>query len=345
MNHGQLRGQIEGQLEGESPDPIDVAIDDRSGAGPDLPADESVHADGAAAGGATATIDDPAPLTSIQPVSADDPGVAADAAGGINEPVAPMIKRAIEAALLTAQQPLTPSDLRRLFDEDVGTAVVRRALDELRNDWAGRSVGLVQLASGWRFQSAPDLGEYLARLSPEKPPRYSRAVMETLAIIAYRQPVTRGDIEEIRGVTVSSPVIKALEDRGWIETIGHKDVIGRPALLATTRQFLDDLGLKSLTELPTLSDLIGDAGGTLTGVLDAGVPASMPPEVSRPDVDGALGGNGNTPADDDVAAAGNDTGVDGSAITTDGIDITGIGADDEPSPESVLPTARPLESS
>jgi segregation and condensation protein B len=161
-------------------------------------------------------------------------------------------KTVIEAALLASAHPLSVSDLRRLFEDEVGADTVRGVLEELRADWQHRGVRLVALAGGWRFQTAPDVAQHLARLHPEKPPRYSRAVMETLAIIAYRQPVTRGDIEEIRGVTVSSQVIKTLEDRGWIETIGHKDVIGRPGLLATTRQFLDDLGIAALDALPAL---------------------------------------------------------------------------------------------
>ena len=163
-------------------------------------------------------------------------------------------KTVIEAALLASAQPLSVSDLRRLFDDEIGADTVRGVLEALREDWRHRGVRLVALAGGWRFQTAPEVAEFLARMHPEKPPRYSRAVMETLAIIAYRQPVTRGDIEEIRGVTVSSQIIKTLEDRGWVETIGHKDVIGRPALLATTRQFLDDLGLASLDALPPLAD-------------------------------------------------------------------------------------------
>lgn len=161
-------------------------------------------------------------------------------------------KTVIEAALLSCAHPLSVADLRRLFDDEIGADTVRGVLEELREDWERRGVRLVALAGGWRFQTAPEVADHLARLHPEKPPRYSRAVLETLAIIAYRQPVTRGDIEEIRGVTVSSQVIKTLEDRGWIETIGHKDVIGRPGLLATTRQFLDDLGLASLDALPPL---------------------------------------------------------------------------------------------
>jgi len=161
-------------------------------------------------------------------------------------------KVVLEAALLTSEQPLSVSELRRLFDDELNADTIRVLLDELRSDWNGRGVELATLATGWRFQSAPLMRPYLERLNPERPPKYSRAVLETLAIIAYRQPVTRGDIEEIRGVTVSSNVIKTLEDRGWIEVIGHREAPGRPALFATTRAFLDDLGLRSLEELPAL---------------------------------------------------------------------------------------------
>jgi segregation and condensation protein B len=162
-------------------------------------------------------------------------------------------KIVLEAALLTAERPLPLSELRRLFADELNADTVRVLLDELRRDWNGRGVELVALASGWRFQSTAAMRVYLDRLNAEKPPRYSRAVLETLAIIAYRQPVTRGDIEDIRGVTVSPQVIKALEERGWIESIGHRESPGRPALFATTRSFLDDLGLRSLQELPPLS--------------------------------------------------------------------------------------------
>jgi segregation and condensation protein B len=164
------------------------------------------------------------------------------------------VKRIIEAALLCAQQPMPLSELRRLFADDgeVGADTVKSLLEELQADWHGRGVQLVPLATGWRFQSAPDIARFIEKLHPERPPRYSRAVLETLAIIAYKQPVTRGEIEDIRGVTVSAQIVKTLEDRGWIEVIGHKDVVGRPALLATTRRFLDDLGLRSLNELPAL---------------------------------------------------------------------------------------------
>lgn len=160
----------------------------------------------------------------------------------------------VEAALLSAPQALSMTELRRLFDDALAVNEIREALAELAERWCGRGVRLVEVAGGWRFQTAPELAPYLARLQSEKPARYSRAVMETLAIVAYRQPVTRGDIEEIRGVTVSSPVVRALEERGWIEVVGHRDVVGRPELLATTRQFLDDLGLRSLDELPALGD-------------------------------------------------------------------------------------------
>ncbi len=163
-------------------------------------------------------------------------------------------KVVLEAALLTAEQPLSLAEMRRMFNDELNADTLRVLLDELRSDWSGRGVELVALASGWRFQSAALMRPYLDRMNPEKAPRYSRAVLETLAIIAYRQPVTRGDIEEIRGVTVSSPVIKALEERGWVEVIGHREAPGRPALFATTRAFLDDLGLRSLDQLPTLED-------------------------------------------------------------------------------------------
>jgi len=161
-------------------------------------------------------------------------------------------KRVLETALICAQQPLTLRDMRRLFADSIGADTLRSLLDELMQDWDGRGVELVAVASGWRFQSRPELRDYLDRLNPEKPQRYSRAVMETLAIVAYRQPVTRGDIEDVRGVVVATQIVKQLEDRGWIEVIGHREVPGRPALFATTRQFLDDLGLASLEQLPAL---------------------------------------------------------------------------------------------
>lgn len=162
-------------------------------------------------------------------------------------------KIVIEAALLSSTHPLSVSELRKLFDLAYSAGQIESVLAALVLDWQERGVRLVSVASGWRFQTAPAVAGFLNQLHPEKPPRYSRAVLETLAIVAYRQPVTRGDIEDIRGVTVSTQVVRTLEERGWIEVIGHKDVIGRPALFATTRQFLDDLGLRSLDELPELA--------------------------------------------------------------------------------------------
>lgn len=162
------------------------------------------------------------------------------------------MKMVLETALLTSQEPLTASDLKKLFDEDVSADAIRIVLDQLQSDWQNRGIELTHVASGWRFQARAEFQKYLARLNPEKPPRYSRAVMETLAIIAYKQPVTRGDIEEIRGVNVSSQILKALEARGWVDVVGQKEVPGRPALYATTLNFLDDLNLRSLEDLPAL---------------------------------------------------------------------------------------------
>ena len=163
-------------------------------------------------------------------------------------------KRVIETALLCAQEPLTIAELSRLFVEDISNADIDEVLVEIQQAWDNKGMELVHIATGWRFQSRLSMREYLDRLTPEKPPKYSRAVMETLAIIAYRQPVTRGEIEEIRGVAVSSNVMKQLEDRGWVEVIGHKETIGRPGLYATTKQFLDDLSLTNLQSLPMLED-------------------------------------------------------------------------------------------
>lgn len=161
-------------------------------------------------------------------------------------------KQVLETALMCAQMPLAVRDMKVLFGDALGADTIKSLLDELQADWAGKGMELTQVASGWRFQSRPAMREYLDRLHPEKPPRYTRATLETLAIIAYRQPVTRGDIEDIRGVTVNSLLIKQLEDRGWVEVIGHREAPGRPALFATTKQFLDDMGLASLDQLPLL---------------------------------------------------------------------------------------------
>jgi segregation and condensation protein B len=179
-------------------------------------------------------------------------------------------KRVLETALICSQQPLQLREMRVLFGDALGADTIKLLLQELQQDWAQRGVELVNVASGWRFQSRPAMREYLDRLHPEKPPRYTRATLETLAIIAYRQPVTRGDIEDIRGVTVNSLLIKQLEDRGWIEVIGHREVVGRPSLFATTKHFLDDLGLESLEQLPLLD----------TPALQAQAMASLQGDVS-----------------------------------------------------------------
>ena len=177
-------------------------------------------------------------------------------------------KKVLETALLCAHEPLTINAMKKLYGDDgdaadgdaspVGADTIKSMLEELRHDWADKGIEVVSLSTGWRFQSRPEMKRYLERLNPEKPPKYTRATLETLAIIAYRQPVTRGDIEEIRGVTVNSQTIKLLEDRNWIEAVGHRDVPGRPALFATTRQFLDDLGLSALDQLPPLQQVKKD---------------------------------------------------------------------------------------
>jgi len=163
-------------------------------------------------------------------------------------------KRVLETALICSQQPLPVRELRVLFNDELGADTIKALLADLQNEWAQRGVELVHVASGWRFQSRPQMREFLDRLNPEKPPKYTRAVLETLAIIAYRQPVTRGDMEDVRGVTINALILKQLEDRGWVEVIGHRETVGRPALFATTRQFLDDLGLDSLDQLPLLDN-------------------------------------------------------------------------------------------
>jgi segregation and condensation protein B len=198
------------------------------------------------------------------------------------------VKRVLETALLTSPEPLTLAELRKLFDEDLAAETLRRVLEDLRGDWEGRGVELVTVASGWRFRARPETQRYLDRLDPQKPPKYSRAVLETLAIIAYRQPVTRGDIEDIRGVTVSSNILKSLEARGWIDVVGHREVPGRPQIYATTRAFLDDLNLRSLEELPALDDLgalveSGPASAPAVGAADD----TMPPEDSETAAAGA----------------------------------------------------------
>ncbi len=201
-------------------------------------------------------------LAEMSPISGDpaSPGVEISEA-----------KRALEAALMAASEPMPLVELKRLFDGELSGDILRNLLDELRNEWTGRSVELALVASGYRFRVKPEYQKYLDKLTNEKPLKYSRAVLETLAIIAYRQPVTRADIEDIRGVQVSPHILKTLQDRGWIDEIGHKEVVGRPALFATTRHFLDDLNLRSLEELPPLHELqatldMTQAGAVLSGV-------------------------------------------------------------------------------
>ena len=197
--------------------------------------------------------------------------------------------RVLETALICASQPLTVRELRVLFQDELGADTIKTLLLDLQQAWALRGVELVQVASGWRFQSRPEMRDYLDRLHPEKPPRYTRAALETLAIIAYRQPVTRGDIEDIRGVTINSLVLKQLEDRGWVEVIGHRETVGRPSLFATTRQFLDDLGLASLDQLPVPANAAQPMGvldglAQLDGLVDAAPSADEPlaPEANPP---------------------------------------------------------------
>lgn len=208
-------------------------------------------------------------------------------------------KKVLETALLCAHEPLSVNDMKKLYmesgegDETVGADAIKAMLEELRNDWAGKGIELVSLSTGWRFQSRPDMKKYLERLNPEKPPKYTRATLETLAIIAYRQPVTRGDIEEIRGVTVNSQTIKMLEDRGWIEAIGHRDVPGRPALFATTRQFLDDLGLTSLDQLPPLQQVAKD--GMQEGLLPEMQALQGEMQVALEQAGEAAAGNADVP--------------------------------------------------
>lgn len=222
-------------------------------------------------------------------------------------------KRVLETALICAPLPVSLRDLRSLFDDALGTDTIKSLLLALQGDWAQRGVELVQVASGWRFQSRPEMRVYLDRLHPEKPPRYTRAALETLAIIAYKQPVTRGDIEDIRGVTVNSLLIKQFEDRGWVEVIGHRETVGRPALLATTRQFLDDLGLQSLDQLPAMQ--AGEPQPDLFKVLDAQdataqEPATAAVVAEAAEVTAEEGDGAGAPL---TAAVQDTTGMDGQA--------------------------------
>ena len=200
-------------------------------------------------------------------------------------------KRVLETALICAQQPLPLREMGVLFNGALTADTLKLLLEDLQNDWSGRGVELVHVATGWRFQSRPQMREYLDRLHPEKPPRYTRATLETLAIIAYRQPVTRGDMEDIRGVTINSMILKQLEDRGWVEVIGHRETVGRPGLYATTRQFLDDLGLESLDQLPAMDATAAQA--SMLDQIEFGMAATVagdeaaPEDVRLPDEPGA----------------------------------------------------------
>jgi segregation and condensation protein B len=208
-------------------------------------------------------------------------------------------KRVLETALICSPQPLQVRELRVLFNDELGADTVKALLEDLQDDWAQRGVELVCVATGWRFQSRPQMREYLDRLHPEKPPRYTRAALETLAIIAYRQPVTRGDMEDIRGVTINTQILKQLEDRGWVEVIGHREAVGRPSLYATTKQFLDDLGLASLDQLPMLEEP-SQQMAALAG-LGAGDEALLP--GLEPQADAANDATAMAEAESDVAVS------------------------------------------
>ncbi len=218
-------------------------------------------------------------------------------------------RRVLETALICATQPLALRELAVLFDGELAPDTIKHLLAELQLEWTPRGVELVQVASGWRFQSRPELRPYLDRLHPEKPPRYTRATLETLAIIAYRQPVTRGDMEDIRGVTINSLLLKQLEDRGWVEVIGHRETVGRPALFATTRQFLDDLGLASLDQLPPLDG--SDVQESALGRLDfEALSTSLPDLPDPPDDDPAQAPSAQASIPDPATAPATSTALD-----------------------------------
>ena len=262
-------------------------------------------------------------------------------------------KRVLETALLCAREPMSLQGMKKLFvDVDdngrpmgagVGVDTIKIMLEELRHDWADRGIEVVSLSSGWRFQSRPEMKQYLDRLNPEKPPKYSRATLETLAIIAYRQPVTRGDIEEIRGVTVNSQTIKMLEDRGWIDVIGHREVLGRPALLGTTKQFLDDLGLASLSQLPPLQELAEMQGSDKLEALEAALQENFDKAAAEPVMVAAHEQEDHAEAGE--ATAGNDdstepSGAEQQLVAAD-LDASPVEAliEDDPAPESPVDAA------
>ena len=194
-------------------------------------------------------------------------------------------KRVLETALICAQQPMPLRDMGILFDGQLAADSIKTVLEDLQNEWSSKGVELVHVATGWRFQSRPQMREFLDRLHPEKPPRYTRATLETLAIIAYRQPVTRGDMEDIRGVTINSLILKQLEDRGWVDVIGHRESVGRPALYATTKQFLDDLGVESLDQLPAMHAADGQSG--VLEQIEFGLNGTLSPQDGTPELQGA----------------------------------------------------------
>jgi segregation and condensation protein B len=252
-------------------------------------------------------------------------------------------KRVLETALLCAREPMTIHGMKKLFvDVDdsgrpmgigVGGDTIKLMLEELRLDWKDRGIEVVSLASGWRFQSRPEMKQYLDRLSPEKPQKYSRATLETLAIIAYRQPVTRGDIEEIRGVTVNSQTIKMLEDRGWVDVIGHREVIGRPALLGTTKQFLDDLGLASLSQLPPLQEISATQSGHEMEALEAALQENFEKASAMAPPEDEMGPDGDAVAPDSHEAV---VAHVAAAPESDTTAVAQVAADDEGAPQDAV---------
>jgi segregation and condensation protein B len=230
-------------------------------------------------------------------------------------------KRILETALICSTQPLPVRELRVLFDDELGADTIKSLLIELQEDWTQRGLELVSVGSGWRFQSRPEMRDHLDRLHPEKPPRYTRAALETLAIIAYRQPVTRGDMEDIRGVTINSQILKQLEDRNWVEVIGHRETVGRPALYATTRQFLDDLGLASLDQLPVI-----ESPAQQNALLDAMAEAVSPDQSALP-MDGPPPDEAPDGAQDDGAEV---PPADPTTTTDTPIEPTGLDDPDAP---------------
>ncbi|QSI31715.1 SMC-Scp complex subunit ScpB [Variovorax sp. RKNM96] len=251
-------------------------------------------------------------------------------------------KRILETALICSSQPLPVRDLRVLFDDELGVDTIKVLLLELQEDWAQRGLELVSVGSGWRFQSRPEMRDHLDRLHPEKPPRYTRAALETLAIIAYRQPATRGDMEDIRGVTINSLILKQLEDRGWVEVIGHRETVGRPALYATTRQFLDDLGLASLDQLPlietpaqqaALVDALEQASGNQPGLPMDAIPESDADASADGDAD-AMPEEAPLPAGDSVEAAPEVLEAAAAQVAEDAVSADVAEADEAPLPET-----------